>query len=96
MFGGIIFDMDRELKGVRSRIPVFGIASLTTPLIAAGVWFLLRDPIAGIYTILMLTAAGIALALVARRRQEACRLLAHAGLVLNACGFAYVFLGLFV
>ncbi len=95
-FGGIVFHMGTDLKSARSRVPIFGIASLSAPLIAAGLWVLLADQIDGIYTVLVLTAVGVALALVARRRQEACRPLSHVGLLLNGGGFAYVFLGLFV
>jgi hypothetical protein len=78
------------------RAPVFGIASLTVPLIAIGLWFMLTNPIAAVYAILVLTALGVALALLAGRRREAYRLISNIGLLLNGGGFLYVFLALFI
>lgn len=94
--GGFTCAMNTELQQSRSRAPVFGISSLVAPLIATGLWFGLANPSMGIYAILAFTAVGTTLALVAGRRQEAWRPLSHIGLLLNAGGFVYVILCLFV
>jgi hypothetical protein len=88
--------MNAEVQASKVRAPIFGIASLTAPLIAIGLWFVFTNPIMGVYMLLVLTAVGVALALVAGRRQEGCRPLSRIGLVLNGLGFLYVFLCLFV
>ncbi len=96
MSGGFIHSMNAQVQASKVRPPIFGIASLTTPLIAAGLWFVFANPIMGVYMLLIVAALGMALALVAGRRQEACRPLSRIGLVLNGLGFTYVFLCLFV
>ncbi len=88
--------MNTQVQASKVRAPILGIASPTTPLVATGLWFVFTNPIVGVYMLLVLTALGVALALVAGRRQEGCRPLSRIGLVLNGLGFMYVFLCLFV
>ena len=82
-----------QVRGTRA--PVFGIASLAASLVAIGAWFGLRDPIPGVYAVLVLTLLGFSLGIIGSARQETYRFLSRFGVVMNGGGFLYVFLGLF-